>query len=58
MLDCGLDMAPVLNFMPIPLVHSARLAQLAKFTSKDQPALDGELRESTTLQGRFFIGMF
>lgn len=41
MLDCGLDMSPVLNFMPIPLVHSTRLAQLTKVFSKDKPILDG-----------------
>ena len=41
MLDCGLDLAPVLNFMPIPLVHSTKLSQLTRVTSKEKPALDG-----------------
>lgn len=41
MLDCGLDMSPVLHFMPIPLVHSAKLSQLTRVTSKEKPALDG-----------------
>lgn len=54
MLDCGLDMASVLNFMPIPLVHSAKLSQLGRYTLKDRPELDGELRESS-LQGRVFV---
>ena len=54
MLDCSLDLLPVLNFMPIPLVHSPRLSVLTKFNSKDKPELEGEIREST-LQGRFFI---
>ena len=53
MLDCGLDLSPVLNFMPIPLVHSTKLSQLARVTSKEKP-LDGEIREST-IQGRFLI---
>ena len=54
MLDCGLDLLPVLQFMPIPLVHSPRLATLPKYSSKEKPELEGEIREST-LQGRFFI---
>ena len=44
MLDCALDATPVLNFMPIPLVHSAKLSQLPKVSSKDKPALDGVSR--------------
>jgi integrator complex subunit 9 len=35
MLDCALDMSSVLNFMPIPLVQSAKLAQLPKYLPKD-----------------------
>ena len=54
MLDCGLDSSSLLNFMPIPLVHSAKLSQMSKVASKDKPALDGELRESL-IQGKFFI---
>jgi len=53
MLDCGLDLSPVLNFMPIPLVHSTKLSQLTRVTSKEKQ-LDGEIRESS-LQNRFFI---
>ena len=41
MLDCGLDMSPALHFMPIPLVHSIKLSQLMRVTSKEKPALDG-----------------
>ena len=40
MLDCGLDLSPVLNFMPIPLVHSTKLSQLTRVTSKEKQ-LDG-----------------
>nr|DBA25472.1 TPA: hypothetical protein GDO54_009852 [Pyxicephalus adspersus] len=35
MLDCGLDMTSVLNFLPLPLVHSTRLAKLPGWVSKD-----------------------
>ena len=30
MLDCALDMAPALNFMPVPLVHSTKLSQMPR----------------------------
>ena len=35
MLDCALDSSTVLNFMPIPLVQSAKLSQLPKYLPKD-----------------------
>ena len=30
MLDCALDIAPTLNFMPVPLVHSTKLSQMPR----------------------------
>ncbi len=41
MLDCGLDPKVTQNFVPIPLVHSAKLAQLPKFVSRESPSIDG-----------------
>jgi hypothetical protein len=35
MLDCALDSSTVLNFMPIPLVQSAKLCQLPRYLPKD-----------------------
>uniref|UniRef100_H2MMK0 Integrator complex subunit 9 n=1 Tax=Oryzias latipes TaxID=8090 RepID=H2MMK0_ORYLA len=35
MLDCGLDTTSVLNFLPLPLVHSPRLSKLPGWISKD-----------------------
>uniref|UniRef100_A0A671VHU4 Integrator complex subunit 9 n=1 Tax=Sparus aurata TaxID=8175 RepID=A0A671VHU4_SPAAU len=35
MLDCGLDTTSVLNFLPLPLVHSPRLSKLPGWVSKD-----------------------
>ncbi|XP_039593987.1 integrator complex subunit 9 [Polypterus senegalus] len=35
MLDCGLDMTSVLNFIPLPLVHSSRLSTLPSWIMKD-----------------------
>ena len=52
MLDCGLDETTMLNFLPLPLVPSRRLAGLAAWTPKDQPQVEGELRECA---GKVFI---
>uniref|UniRef100_A0A3Q2Z7M5 Integrator complex subunit 9 n=1 Tax=Hippocampus comes TaxID=109280 RepID=A0A3Q2Z7M5_HIPCM len=35
MLDCGLDTTSVLNFLPLPLVHSPRLSKLPGWSAKD-----------------------
>uniref|UniRef100_A0A8C7IZR6 Integrator complex subunit 9 n=1 Tax=Oncorhynchus kisutch TaxID=8019 RepID=A0A8C7IZR6_ONCKI len=35
MLDCGLDTTSVLQFLPLPLVHSPRLSKLPGWVSKD-----------------------
>uniref|UniRef100_A0A8C9YKG7 Integrator complex subunit 9 n=1 Tax=Sander lucioperca TaxID=283035 RepID=A0A8C9YKG7_SANLU len=35
MLDCGLDTTSVLNFLPLPLVHSPRLSKLPSWVCKD-----------------------
>uniref|UniRef100_A0A3B3DJD3 Integrator complex subunit 9 n=1 Tax=Oryzias melastigma TaxID=30732 RepID=A0A3B3DJD3_ORYME len=35
MLDCGLDTTSVLNFLPLPLVHSPRLSKLPGWIPKD-----------------------
>ncbi|XP_072265189.1 integrator complex subunit 9 [Pyxicephalus adspersus] len=53
MLDCGLDMTSVLNFLPLPLVHSTRLAKLPGWVSKDgNSQLEKELKECS---GRVFV---
>ncbi|XP_069461801.1 integrator complex subunit 9 isoform X2 [Ambystoma mexicanum] len=46
MLDCGLDMTSALNFLPLPLVHSLRLAKLPGWIAKDGSTfLEMELKE-------------
>lgn len=53
MLDCGLDMTSALNFLPLPLVHSPRLAKLPGWVSKDgNTFLEKELKECA---GRVFV---
>ncbi|XP_064411595.1 integrator complex subunit 9 [Latimeria chalumnae] len=53
MLDCGLDVTSALNFLPLPLVHSPRLAKLPGWISKDgSTILEKELKECT---GRVFV---
>ncbi|KAE8287137.1 Integrator complex subunit 9 [Larimichthys crocea] len=53
MLDCGLDTTSVLNFLPLPLVHSPRLSKLPGWVSKDGTLnLEKELKECT---GRVFV---
>lgn len=54
MLDCGLTAQTVLNFLPLPLVQSARLQCLPNWIpSRDHDAqVDGELKECC---GRVFI---
>uniref|UniRef100_A0A8C6LHS8 Integrator complex subunit 9 n=1 Tax=Nothobranchius furzeri TaxID=105023 RepID=A0A8C6LHS8_NOTFU len=53
MLDCGLDTTSVLNFLPLPLVHSPRLSKLTGWTSKDGTVnLEKELKECA---GRVFV---
>jgi integrator complex subunit 9 len=42
MLDCALDSSTLLNFMPIPLIQSAKLSQLPRYLPKDgEHNLDG-----------------
>lgn len=50
MLDCGLDVKEILKFLPLPVVHSARLAQLKAWTpsedkSEENSTLEQELKE-------------
>lgn len=54
MLDCGLDMSSVTQFLPLTLVHSARLSSLSNWTPRDlgDTHLEGELKECS---GRVFI---
>uniref|UniRef100_A0A3P8WQI5 Integrator complex subunit 9 n=1 Tax=Cynoglossus semilaevis TaxID=244447 RepID=A0A3P8WQI5_CYNSE len=53
MLDCGLDTTSVLNFLPLPLVHSPRLSKLPGWVSKDATVnLEKELKECA---GRIFV---
>ena len=35
MLDCGLNMQSVLNFMPMPLVPSAKFSNLSNWVPRD-----------------------
>ncbi|GAB6018889.1 hypothetical protein CHUAL_000547 [Chamberlinius hualienensis] len=54
MLDCGLDMTTVLNFLPIPLVPNSRLSNLPMYMPRDasDSYLEGELRECS---GHVFV---
>lgn len=54
MLDCGLTAQSVLNFLPLPLVQSSKLANFVNWIpSRDHdPQMDGELKECC---GRIFI---
>lgn len=54
MLDCGLSAHTVLNFLPLPLVHSPRLNSLANWMPRDcsDAQLEGELKECC---GRIFV---
>jgi len=62
MLDCALDSSTVLNFMPIPLVQSAKLSQLPRYLAKDGSSehnLDGvglALLTSVTNKRTFYLG--
>ncbi|KAK3862635.1 hypothetical protein Pcinc_031522 [Petrolisthes cinctipes] len=53
MLDCGLNMSSVSNFLPLPLVSSNRLNGLSTWVPRDADSqLEGELRECMS---RIFI---
>uniref|UniRef100_A0A8C6WNK5 Integrator complex subunit 9 n=1 Tax=Neogobius melanostomus TaxID=47308 RepID=A0A8C6WNK5_9GOBI len=53
MLDCGLDTTSVLNFLPLPLVHSSRLSKLPGWVSKDGTInLEKEIKECA---GKVFV---
>ncbi|XP_014246665.1 integrator complex subunit 9 [Cimex lectularius] len=54
MLDCGLSAQTALNFIPLPLVPSSRLANLPGWMPRDsvEPHLEGELKECC---GRVFV---
>ncbi|XP_055376990.1 integrator complex subunit 9 [Condylostylus longicornis] len=54
MLDCGLSAQSVLNFLPLPLVQSSKLANLANWipSREHDPQMDGELKECC---GRVFV---
>ncbi|KAL5013814.1 hypothetical protein ScPMuIL_008084 [Solemya velum] len=51
MLDCGLDISQILNFLPAPVVHSSKWSKLDKYASTDED-LSHELKECA---GRVFI---
>lgn len=54
MLDCGLDMTPTLNFLPLLLVQSPRLSNHHGWSPKDGNVfLDKELKECS---GHVFVG--
>uniref|UniRef100_A0A3Q3LNH8 Integrator complex subunit 9 n=1 Tax=Mastacembelus armatus TaxID=205130 RepID=A0A3Q3LNH8_9TELE len=46
MLDCGLDTTSVLNFLPLPLVHSSRLSKLPGWVSKDGAVILEKARDA------------
>ncbi|KAK0079575.1 hypothetical protein PV325_001050 [Microctonus aethiopoides] len=55
MLDCGLNMQSILNFMPIPLVPSGRFNALQNWIPRDNHQdwrIEGELKECC---GRVFV---
>lgn len=54
MLDCGLSAQSVLNFLPLPLVQSSKLANFGNWIpNRDHdPQMDGELKECC---GRVFV---
>lgn len=54
MLDCGLSAHTVLNFLPLPLVHSPRLNSLPGWMPREcsDSQLEGELKECC---GRVFV---
>lgn len=54
MLDCGLTANSILNFLPLPLVHSPKFQSLPNWISpRDHDSqIDGELKECC---GRVFI---
>ncbi|KAL7299713.1 hypothetical protein TKK_0007465 [Trichogramma kaykai] len=57
MLDCGLNMQSVLNFMPLPLVHSAKFDALPYWTPRDESKdwqIDRELK-SHAAANRLFV---
>lgn len=51
MLDCALDVAPALNFMPLPLVHSTKLSQMPR------PSLNLPNKQSTNASGELADGI-
>ena len=71
MLDCALDIAPALNFMPLPLVHSTRLSQLPRPSlnlapktnsngdvTTDGMSISGDVAaelRESTIQGRVYV---
>jgi integrator complex subunit 9 len=55
MLDCGLDISTVTNFLPLPLVYSARLAHLAHWTVKDVPEASKLAEELRECEGKVFV---
>lgn len=53
MMDCGLNPQTVLNFLPLPLVQSARFSSLPNYTPREADVqIDGELKECG---GRVFV---
>ncbi|XP_048515351.1 integrator complex subunit 9 isoform X5 [Athalia rosae] len=55
MLDCGLNMQSVLNFMPMPMVPSPKFSSLSAWVPRDNHQdwqIEGELRENC---GRVFV---
>ncbi|UYV67250.1 INTS9 [Cordylochernes scorpioides] len=54
MFDCGLDITSILNFVPLPLVHSAKFTKPPSWVSRDikDPQLDDELCD---YNGKLFV---
>eukprot|EP00058_Branchiostoma_floridae_P003826 XP_002589314.1 hypothetical protein BRAFLDRAFT_217919 [Branchiostoma floridae] len=60
MLDCALDLTTTFRFLPLPLVHSARLAKLPSWVPKDADAGDQDTlktlkKELKECAGRVFV---
>jgi integrator complex subunit 9 len=53
MLDCGLNVSTVLNFLPLPLVQSSKFSFLPNWTPRDEnQEINGELKDCC---GRVFV---
>ncbi|XP_060063124.1 integrator complex subunit 9-like [Ylistrum balloti] len=57
MLDCGLDVREILKFLPLPVVHNARLSNLKGWTSSEDKSEENVLLEQELKQcgGNVFV---